>query len=222
MSSLGTVILDLLYPPKCMLCGALLQKEEQTLCRNCNHRELPEFYGKEREVPFFKGCAAPFFYEEPVSEAIRRMKFQGMQSYVEQFAKWMAVSVRDKLADQYDLISWVPCSRRRVWSRGFDQSELLAKAVAAELGTEAVRTLRKIRHNPKQSKTANAAMRRANVLGAYQAADPEIFRGKRILLIDDVLTTGATLSECGKVLRLAGAESMVCAVIAAVHGEKIK
>lgn len=214
------ILLDLLFPPKCMLCGELLKKEEKTLCRNCANSDLPEFTGRGREVPFFEECVAPFFYEEPISGAVRKMKFHGMQTYVEQFAKWMAVSVRDKLSGRFDVVSWVPCSWQRVWTRGFDQSKLLAVALAKELGVEAVCTLQKIRHNPKQSKTANVAMRRANVLGAYGAKEPERLKGKRILLIDDVLTTGATLSECGKVLKLAGSGELVCAVIAAVHTEK--
>ncbi len=220
MSELVNVVLDLLFPPKCMLCGALLKKEERTLCRDCESSDLPEFSGEAEQIPFFESCAVPFFYEAPISEAVRRMKFHGMQSYVEQFAQWMAVSVRDKLTGKFDMISWVPCSWQRVWTRGFDQSKLLAQALAKALGTEAVCTLKKVRHNAKQSKTANAAMRRANVLGAYRAVDPEAIEGKRILLVDDVLTTGATLSECGKVLKLAGAGKLVCAVIAAVHREK--
>ena len=97
---------------------------------------------------------------------------------------------------------------------------MLAQALAKNLDEEAVCTLKKVRHTPKQSKTANAAARRANVLGAYRAIDPDALKGKRILVIDDVVTTGATLSECGKVLKMAGAGPLVCAVIAATHREK--
>ena len=98
MSAILDLILDLLFPPKCMLCGKLLKKEEQTLCRECANSDLPEFSGKTREVPFFEECVAPFFYETPISDAIQKMKFHGMQTYAEQFAAWMAVPVRDKLA----------------------------------------------------------------------------------------------------------------------------
>lgn len=214
------LMLDLLFPPKCMLCGKLLQTEEQTLCKNCICGDLPEFEGKPREVRFFEECVAPFYYEGNIREAILRLKFHGMQSYAEQFAKWMAVPIREKLAGKYDYISWVPCSRLRVWTRGFDQAKLLALALAKELDVEAVCTLKKIRHNPKQSKTANAAKRRANVLGAYRVMDPDRLKNKRILLIDDVLTTGATMSECGKTLRLAGSGDLVCAAVAVSPKEK--
>ena len=154
-----------------------------------------------------------------MTDAVRRFKFHGVTAFGEQLGRWLAGTVRNKLDGCYDLISWVPCSRRRVWTRGFDQSKLLAETLAKELGVEAVCTLKKVRHNPKQSLTSGAAKRRANVLGAYRPFHPERFAGKRILLIDDVLTTGATLSECGKVLQMAGAGSLVCAVVAAVHGD---
>lgn len=220
MNVLLELILDLLFPPKCMLCGKLLQTGEETLCESCVQDDLPEFEGNPRDVRFFEECVAPFFYEGNIRDAILRLKFHGMQSYAKQFAKWMATPIREKLAGKYDYISWVPCSRLRVWTRGFDQAKLLALALAKELDAEALCTLKKIRHNRKQSKTANAAKRRANVLGAYRAMDPQWLKNKRILLIDDVLTTGATMSECGKTLRLAGSGDLVCAAVAVSPKEK--
>ena len=128
--------------------------------------------------------------------------------------------VKEKLAGKYDVISWVPCSRLRKWTRGFDQAKLLAQALAKELDMDAISTLKKIRNNRKQSTISNPAARRANVLGVYKVPNPEFVRGKRILLIDDVLTTGATLSECGKMLQMAGSGELMCAVVAAAHSKK--
>ena len=219
MRAMLDLILDLLYPPKCMLCGRVMERGADSLCPKCCNTDLPEPERDPKPVQYFEQSVATFFYRDPLIDAILRYKFHGMASYSDRFAKWMAVTVRDKLDGKYDLISWVPCSRRRIRSRGFDQAELLAKALAHELGTEAVRTLDKIRHNPKQSRTADPAKRRANVLGVYRAHKPERFRGKRILLVDDVLTTGATLSECGKVLLIAGADKLYSAVLAAAHAE---
>lgn len=219
MNPLVQLILDLVYPPKCLLCGQIMDSSDESLCRNCTHKDLPEYTALPPEIPHFDVCVPVFYYQDEIRDAILRYKFQGLQNYDRQFVKWMAVLVRDKLAGKYDLISWVPCSFLRKWKRGYDQSELLAKKLAKELDVSAVRTLRKVRHNPKQSRAKSVAQRRANVLEAYRPWKPEQFRGKRILLIDDVLTTGATLSECGKTLRLAGAGKLVCAVLAAVHGE---
>lgn len=211
-------LLDLLFPPKCMICLRLLESSEQRVCERCL-QELPEFDGPLRKVDYFEKTVAPLYYEDNVREAVLRFKFQGMSSYGEQFAKWMAIWVRDQLVDQYDLITWVPCSNRRRWTRGYDQAELLAKALAKELHADVFRTLEKTVHNRKQSRQKSAAHRRANVLGVYRAFHPERFQGKKILLVDDVLTTGATLSECGKVLRIAGSGELVCAVIAVVRQE---
>lgn len=219
MSGLTDLVLDLLFPPKCMLCRRLMEDSSQPVCVRCQQSDLPEVTRELPAVPYFEKSVATFWYEEPIIGAILRLKFHGMSAYADQFGRWMAVQARDGLEGKYDLISWVPCSRRRVWTRGYDQAELLAKALARELGREAVPTLRKIRHNPKQSQTKGAARRRANVLGAYRVLDPAQVAGKRILLVDDVLTTGATLSECGKTLRLAGSGELVCAVIAAAHPE---
>jgi len=219
MSSLLRWLLDLLYPPKCMLCHRLLESSDFSVC-GCCAQELPEYDGPLRKVPYYEKVVAPFFYEEPVRGAVLRFKFHGMRAYAGQFAAWMAIWIRDHLSDTFDMISWVPCSRRRRWTRGFDQSELLAQELAKLLDTPVCCTLKKVRHNPKQSTLADAARRRANVLGVYRAVQPEQWIGKRILIVDDVLTTGSTLSECGKVLRMAGSGDLVCAVIAASRREK--
>lgn len=214
MNTLADWLMDLLFPPKCMCCGKLTSGREETCCANCLDR-LPEYDGALPKVTYFETAVAPFFYEGIIRDSILRMKFHGCAGYTKQFAQWMARWVKDRLKGQYEIVSWVPCSGMRRWSRGYDQAELLAKALARELSVEAVCTLRKTRHNPRQSRIHGVAARRANVLGVYEAWHPERFSGKKILLVDDVLTTGATLSECGKELRMAGSGDLVCAVIAA-------
>ena len=211
--SIVTWLLDLLYPPKCMLCHRLLESSYELLCGRCSC-ELPEYEMLPPKVQYFEKAAVPLYYEGYVRDAVLRFKFGGMQGYAVQFAAWMAQRVQTELAGTYDWISWVPCSFQRKWARGFDQAELLARELAKQLETDCICTLKKIRNTPRQSGISDAARRRANVLGAYKAVDPEMFRGKRILLVDDVLTTGATICECGKVLRLAGSGDLVCAVAA--------
>ena len=112
------------------------------------------------------------------------------------------------LQQQYDLITWVPVSRLRKWKRGYDQVELIATVVCRELKTTPTGTLKKIHHNPPQSRIISAAQRRANVLGVYKVINPETIAGKRILLLDDIITTGATISECAKTLMAAGAQEV--------------
>ena len=126
----------------------------------------------------------------------------------------MAGCVRERLAGRYDLISWVPLSSERLRERGYDQAMLIAMAAALELDDVAVETLKKVVNVAPQSGTGSAEQRRANISGAFECADAELVRGRRILLIDDIITTGATVSECARVLGLAGAESVVCAAVA--------
>ena len=164
MNAIAAWLCDLLYPPKCMLCGRLLRDSEAVLCGRCGH-ELPEWDNAPRRVPGYERCAAAFVYEEPIRGSILRFKFHGMQTYAVQFARWMAVRVRGELRTSFDFVTWTPCSRRRRWSRGFDQAELLAKALARELDLEARPTLEKFRHRPPQSKTKTAA----KMLGALEA-----------------------------------------------------
>ena len=117
----------------------------------------------------------------------------------------------------FDVLTWVPISPIRKLQRGYDQVELLAKAVGAELGMEPVRTLRKVRHNRPQSGIEGEAQRKANVLGVYRAVNPESFRGKRVLMLDDIITTGSTAGEAARVLLTAGAKEVHCGAIAAAR-----
>ena len=116
-------------------------------------------------------------------------------------------------------MTWAPVSALRRFTRGYDQSALLADALGRELDMPVVRTLRKIRHTPPQSSIRDAAKRRINVLGAYKVAD-NCITGKRIILVDDVITTGATASECARVLLSAGAKEVFFAAVAATEYDK--
>ena len=215
MSGPMSWLLDLLFPPRCVFCGKLLATGERDFCARCQ-RELPWLEGPaaEQTGEFFSLCAAPLRYQGVVRDSIRRYKFKGRQGYHKAYGKLVAQCVHDHLAGKYDLITWVPLSEKRKRERGYDQAFLLASAAALELGDVAVETLRKARNTDPQSGLEGEAERRANVLGAYIAVDPELVTGRRVLLIDDVVTTGATFSECARVLRTMGAKDVVCAALA--------
>ena len=146
--------------------------------------------------------------------SLLRYKFGGATGYAKVYGRLVAGTVREELAGEYDLVTWVPLSRRRLRERGYDQARLLAKATAKELGLPLTPTLHKQRNTQPQSGTGDAAKRRANIAGAYRMKKGVDVTGKRILLMDDIVTTGATLSECARVLGKAGAEQVVCATVA--------
>ena len=111
-------------------------------------------------------------------------------------------------------------SKKRLKKRGFDQARYLAASLCVDWHTEPLETLRKVVDNPAQSGIENHEERRANVLGVYEPVQPERFAGKRLLLIDDIRTTGATLAECVRVLKEAGAKEVLCLTLAAAEEKK--
>lgn len=213
--SFSTALLDLLFPPKCPFCTKLLEKGQVLLCPNCQS-DLPWALGPqgERKGEFFDLCTAPLWYQDKVRDSHHRYKFSGVRAYARPYAELMAQCVSDRLAGRFDVITWVPISRRRLRKRGYDQSQLLAQGLAGRVDVPCEGLLKKARHTKAQSGLKGESERRANVLGAYVMRPGVRVNGRRILLVDDVMTTGATLSECARVLRTAGAEQVVCVALA--------
>ena len=138
-------------------------------------------------------------------DGVERIRFSSLEPNIvtEEFAS--ELSKMDKVCDHFHLSLQSGCDRTlERMNRKYDTAGY----------TKAVETLRKIRDAEPQSGKRGLAERRANISGAYECADPELVRDKRILLIDDIVTTGATVSECARTLGLAGAESVVCAFAA--------
>lgn len=209
-------LMNLLFPPKCVLCGQLLKKEELDLCKSCRI-EAPMYPNCKKTLQFLDSFAAVWYYEGNVRKSLLRFKFRGKRSYAQSYGRLVAVRVLESCPDGFDCLSWIPVSPLRKFRRGYDQVELLARAVGRELGISPVPLLKKVRHNRPQSGISGAAERRANVLGAYRECSREQITGKRILLLDDILTTGATASEAARVLKTAGAAEVHCAAIAAAR-----
>ena len=205
-----------LFPPKCVLCRQILEKDETDLCRHCRVH-APAAPMSHKKIPHLDRWTAVWYYEDKVRLSILRFKFYIARSYARAYGRFLAMQLlKDDMAD-FDLLTWVPVSKLRRLKRGYDQVELLSKAVGRELGTEPVRLLKKTRHNRPQSGITGDAARRANVLGAYRVTDPAAIRDKRILLLDDVITTGSTMSECARTLLISGVKQVNCAAVARRH-----
>ena len=212
-----SAFLDILFPPRCVFCRKFLHGSEKLFCAACEKTLPYTSGGGEKTGDFFSVCVAPLYYEDNVRESILRFKFKGATAYSQAYGRLLADCIRENLSGRYDLISWVPLSSKRLAERGYDQSMLLAMAAALELDDVAVSTLEKVKDVEKQSLVGPAEKRRANISGAYRPADPELVEGNRILLIDDIVTTGSTLSECARTLLDAGAAEVLCAVVARVR-----
>ena len=173
------------------------------LCRDC--RAAP---------PPLAQMRAPLRYEEPTSRLIHRLKYEGYFALGRPLAR-LLVDGWPGWSTPPDVIVPIPLHPRRRRRRGYNQSELLARPLAEAMGVAFSATaLRRTRHTPPQVGLGPEA-RAANVLGAFEATAPEVV-GRSVLLVDDVLTTGATMSAAAEELLAAGAASVSAYCLARV------
>jgi len=204
----------LFFPPKCVFCSKVLNRGDEGICGICTESLPFTEDGGRQDGDFYDFCVSPLFYRDFVRKSVLRFKFRGVTGCAATYGRLLADCIREHPELDYDIISWVPLSGKRKRLRGYDQAMLLALATALELDDVAVETLAKHQDVQAQSELGDKAERSANISGAYEIVDPELIEGKCVLLIDDVVTTGSTLSECAKMLLSANAKRVVCAALA--------
>lgn len=191
-----------IHPPACVRCGS----PGADLCRSC--RERPPFR--------FERAVGAGSFEGALRAAILRLKYHGRVRLAEPLGDYLAEALGRAGDLGIEVVAPVPLHWSRLRQRGFNQSELLARPVAAALGAPLeAGALRRIRRTRAQA-LLRASERERNVRGAFAVARPEAVRGRRVLLVDDVLTTLHTVDECARVLMEAGAHAVVAAGVA--HG----
>jgi len=193
-----------IQPPLCTLCGAPFVSAAlaEHLCGGCMKSERS-----------FSIARSAGLYEGTLLEAIHLLKYRGRTPLARPLASILAVTVD---CAGYDIITPVPLHRKRLQERGFNQSLLLARYLAkvARLSLDYV-NLRRIRATAPQT-GLQGRERRGNVKGAFSVKNSAPFTGKRVLLVDDVYTTGATVTECSGVLKAAGAREVGVLTLARV------
>lgn len=212
---LWTQALDLVFPPKCPFCLKVLDEPRAPLCPACQTK-LPWLMGERgrRPVDFTEGCLSPLGYRDSVRDAVQRFKFQRVQAYDRPFALLMAQCVRDHMTQLPQGVTWTPLSKKRLRERGFDQSERLARVVGELLSLPVLPTLEKCRHTRPQSELETEKERQDNARDAYRLLPQRDIQGKSLLLVDDVVTSGATLGACAHLLREGGAGPLWCLTLA--------
>ena len=206
-------LLDLLYPPRCPFCHRFLDGGMR-VCARCE-RSLP-YMPAGRVDRAFKNvdeCFSVLRYEGDVRKSLHRYTFGGVSAYAGCYAKLLAECIEVN-AIYADVVTWAPLSARRLRERGYDQARLLAEGAAEYMETPCLPLLKKRRHNAAQSGTKSADERRKNVRGVYAYAGNTPLDGMTVLLVDDIVTTGATLDECAGVLRKAGAAEILALTLA--------
>ena len=212
--SLANVLLELLFPEKCAFCHRVIRTKYSGICEKCRNTLSYTRGNCKRKGDFFTLCVAPLYYEGDVRESLIRYKFGQCTSYAKVYAPMVRDCIKSEFGEEFDLISWVPVSQKRLSSRGYDQSKLLADEIGKLCGIKPMPVLVKQRHVAAQSSMGSAEKRKANISCAYGVIDPAFIYEKRILIIDDIVTTGSTLSECAKTLIRAGAGKVMCAAVA--------
>jgi len=152
-------------------------------------------------------------YEGPLRDLVHLFKYRRVRSLEKPLGRMVALALPRE--EQVDLIIPVPMHWWRKWNRGFNQAELLARVVARRTGIPAARVLKRGRRTPAQA-GLSLAQRRDNLTGAFRVPVRKRVEGRRVLLVDDVLTTGATASACAAALKRAGARSVVLLTLARV------
>lgn len=205
--------LDLLFPARCPFCGRTGGSRTGP-CRGC---EDADFWIPPAERVFpgehYVRCVCAGWYRDELRQAVRQFKFGGRREYAEAYGRMLAGQVRLFLPGAYDAVTWMPVSGERLKERGYDQSRLIAQVLAGETGKPLLPLLEKGRDNPPQSSLRGWRARRANVAGVYTVSDRAAAAGRRLLLVDDILTTGATMEEGARTLRAAGAAQVVAAAL---------
>ena len=214
-------LMGIAFPARCPFCGDLVEKEG-VYCKECKEN-LPYCY-KYKLIPNSKRqdvyCVrAPFYYFGSAKRAAKALKFHRHKSAAVHFARAMADLEQVSGLQNADYVTPVPLSAKRLRNRGFNQSELIARQYAMIKGFPYLSVLEKWKDNPKQSLQVSAKARAANVKGCYRVMEADAVIGKTIVLVDDVYTTGATLRECARTLRKAGAKCVI-GVCGCVSGKK--
>ena len=229
LSDLSGGLLDLLYPPQCIICGKnLLSEPNQFVCADCIKQvdfiQSPlclrcgkpfDFSGGSEDhycgeclkiTPYFESARAVASYEQPVVDLLHRLKYRGDTSVTGALKEIMVGGGREWAYSDCDVIAPVPLHRDRLKKRGLNQSLVLAGLAFSEhkiIPDLLVRT-----KNTCPQTGLNGDERRKNLKSAFEVKNFKLVKNKKILLVDDVFTTGTTVAECSKTLEKAGATAI--------------
>lgn len=237
-------LLDIIYPPRCHICQNFMESHACTrdrICPDClaSFTRISSPYcticGKPftsltadnhpcedclKNPPAYDALAGPYLYEGGILRAVHQFKYSGKTHLAGSLGALLALFLRDWLIIKKDLtLVPVPLHPKRLRERGFNQSLLLAREVAAALDLELdFLSLRRKRYTQPQI-SLKSHERRKNVKNAFEIGRYEAIKGKAVILLDDVATTGSTLNECARTLKRAGCKQVYGLVLARAAGK---
>ena len=222
-------LLDILFPPYCINCG---HENNSWLCFSCAKKIVPvvsqvcpvceklspagAYHLKCKKGKYLKGILSSAYFEEgPIREMIHNLKYNGLTSMVELLVDLMAKALTKNFQFQIlnfqsnsnFIITYVPLHWLRQAGRGYNQSELLARAIGEKIGIDVCPLLSKTKSTKRQVKLRGNA-RRKNLQDVFSLKSDVSIKNKKIIIVDDITTTGSTLNECAAVLKKAGAKEI--------------
>jgi ComF family protein len=221
LRNIGRAALDVLYPPRCVLC----ERAGPFLCGDCVEglpradgarcdacwlplRHAWYCYACEEHPASLTALRSVFRYEGDIRRLVHAFKFGGQSCLAEALSQQLYEAYEQHELD-VDVVMAVPLTGLRRRTRGYNQASLLAQNLARWLALPNVEALSRVGHTTPQAQSPSAEQRRRNVLGAFAVRDAASVAGRRVLLIDDVATTGATLNACAVELLAAGTSEVV-------------
>lgn len=231
--NLSRVVLDFVYPPICVICKEVIREEvpqnsKVLVCSDCwGNLEI-------KKKPFCPECKVEFessqphncsgylnkvyalgVFDENFQELIHQFKYKRKVSVGKRLGHRLAEEIQGHNVSDFTYLIPVPLHKARKRERGFNQSEILAESLGAELNLKVEKNILCRIKNTKDQTKLSIEERKQNVAGAFQVNDKQkILHDKKIILVDDVITTGATLNECAKVLKQAGVKEILGVTIA--------
>lgn len=225
-------LIKLLYPQRCRFCNNVidircemchtcentLKRIEGDICKLCG-ASIEECNCRHKKH-YYKYVCAPFYYEGAASRAIWRFKFRNSTRLASVFAEDMLECFNNHYNGyDFDVCTFVPSAKEDFENRGYNQAELLAREFCNIIGLKCEDLLVK-NFSTKTQHSLSSAERSGNLAGAIDIKDNVDVENKRILLIDDIKTTGSTLNECAKMLLIGGASEVFCLTVAITNNQE--
>ncbi len=215
-------LIEYIFPPRCVFCNEILKAGAPIyICEKC--ADKIDFYNNcinDLSLPkdlktYCDGMICVGRYSESLKESLRRFKFSNKPSYYRAFGTLIALKVQNTIKlDDIDLIIPVPLHKNRQKQRGYNQAELVAKHASKQLKIPFAENVLIKTSESKSQSVLSRKERFFNLEGLFYVNNAETIFNKNILLIDDIITTGSTVNQCCKVLKEAGASSIIAGVIA--------
>lgn len=204
-------LLDFFYPPMCGICGKL---DKEWVCKKCLEKLRIDIIYKKEYNKFYNEQIYLFKYKD-IRNLILRYKFNG-QAYLSN--TFFSIILKNKNLCRklkfYDIIIPVPMFNKKKKNRGYNQTELITNKISKKLNIETSNKILVKIKNTKTQSTLKEKQRFSNVQNAFGIKNSNLIKNKNVILFDDIITTGATVNECAKILKQNGAKEVIVLTLA--------